>query len=116
MDWTIVGHAAREPEIGAYQYSADYSYDVSLRQPSLTGHGKIRFLAVVSHPENVRFVEFYVDNIRVGTAATVPFTLDWDGAKPGCAYHLAARAYSRFASRQPTKSDSISRWSLGESR
>ena len=109
----VLAYQDATPDIGAYEYCTHYSYDVTLRRPSVAAPGKIRLVAAVSQPANVRFVEFYVDNIPVGAAAREPFALDWDGAKPGREYHLAATAYSRFASTQPTKSASIARWSLG---
>jgi hypothetical protein len=115
-DPVVLAYQDATPDIGAYEYSADYSYDVTLRRPSVTTPGKVRLMAEVSHPENVRFVEFFVDNIPVGAAAAETFALDWDGAKPGREYHLTATAYSRFATTQPTKSASIARWSSDGAR
>jgi hypothetical protein len=113
-DPVVLAYQDAAPDIGAYEYSTDYSYDVALRQPSVTAPGKMRLTAAVSHPENVRFVEFFVDNVPVGTVVAEPFILDWDGAKPGRQYRLAATAYSRFASTQPTRSASLSHWSFCE--
>jgi hypothetical protein len=111
-DSVVLGYQDANPDMGAYEYRTDYSYDVTLREPSVAGPGMIRLMAAVAHPENVRCVEFSVDNIPVGTAATEPFSLDWDAARPAGKYLLTATAYSRFASRQPTKSTSL-HWSIG---
>ena len=111
-DPVILAYQDATPDIGAFEFRTNNSFDVTLTQPAVTAPGKLRITAAVSHPENVRFVTFYVDNIPVGTDATEPYTFDWTSAKPGRKYHLTATAYSRFASIQPVKSDSIAHWSI----
>jgi len=105
-DSVVLGYQDARPDIGAFEFSRDYSYDVRLERPAGTAAGTLRLTAVVAHPENVRFVTFYVDNVPVVTDATEPFTCDWASARRGVEYHLTATAYSRFASREPTKSAS----------
>ena len=112
-DPVVLAYQDTTPDIGAFEFSTDYSFDVTLAQPAVTAPGKLRLTAAVSHPENVRFVTFYTDNVPVGTDAAEPYTFDWTSAKPGRKYHLTATAYGRFASTQPVKSDSIAHWSFG---
>jgi hypothetical protein len=112
-DPVVLAYQDTRPDIGAFEYRADHSYDVTLEHPEVVAPGRVRLVASVSHPENVRFVEFYVDNLPVGVDATEPFGIDWNVAGPGAAHHLAAVAYSRFASTQPTKRSSISQYSVG---
>lgn len=102
-DPVVLAYQDARPDIGAFEFSDDYSYDVALEPLAVTAPGRLRLTAAVASPENVRFVTFYVDNVPVGTDATEPFIVDWTSAKRGVEYHLTATAYSRFASRQPTK-------------
>jgi hypothetical protein len=102
----VLAYQDTRPDIGAFEFRRDYSYDVQLMPPTVTGPGRLALTAAVAHPENVRFVTFYVDNVPVGTATTAPFACDWQPPRPGARYYLTATAYARFASRQPTKSAS----------
>jgi len=110
----VLAYQDARPDIGAFEFSTDYSYDVTLEPPAVTAPGKLRLTAAVAHPKNVRFVTFYVDNVPVGTDTTEPFTFDWGSARRGVEYHLTATAYSRFASRQPTRSFSATYTHPGE--
>ena len=103
-DSVVLAYQDALPDIGAFEFSRDYSYDVALEPPAATDLGTRPITATVAQPENVRFVTFYVDNLPVGTDATAPFTCDWTPTRRGAEYHLTATAYSRFASRQPSKS------------
>jgi len=113
-DPVVLAYQDARPDIGAFEFSDDYSYDVTLEPPTVTAPGRLRLTAAVAHPENVRFVTFCVDNVPVRTDTTEPFTFDWASAKRGVEYHLTATAYSRFASRQPTRSFSATYAHPGE--
>jgi hypothetical protein len=103
-DSVVLAYQDARPDIGAFEFSSDYSYDVTLAPTAATDLGTRQITANVAQPENVRFVTFYVDNLPVGTDATAPFTCNWMPTSRGAEYHLTATAYSRFASRRPTKS------------
>jgi hypothetical protein len=89
-DPVVLAYQDARPDIGAYEYSADHSYGVTLETPAVIAPGRARLTASVSHPENVRFVEFYVDNMPVGVDATEPFSTDWHVTRPGGTYHLVS--------------------------
>lgn len=55
-------------------------------------------MATVTHPDNVLFVMFYVDNLPIGTDAIAPFNCDLLPTGRGAEYHLTATPHSRFAS------------------
>ena len=103
-DSVVLAYQDSRPDIGAFEFRRDYSYDVRLEALAATAPGTLRLTAAVTNTENVRFVTFYVDNLPVGTDVTAPFTCDWSPNRGRTEYHVTATAYSRFASRQPTKS------------
>jgi len=76
-DPVVLAYQDARPDIGAFEFSDDYSYDVTLEPPTVTAPGRLRLTA---------------------------YTVEWGPARPGVSYHLIATAYSRFASKQPTRS------------
>lgn len=101
-----LAHQDEDPDIGAYEYQEDYSYDIGLAQPQPAA-GAVRLSATVANPGNVRFVGFYVDGFPVGSDAVPPYTVDWAGAEEGRSYHVAAKAYARFAAKDVSKESAL---------
>ncbi|MBI2301001.1 MAG: right-handed parallel beta-helix repeat-containing protein [Armatimonadetes bacterium] len=115
-DPVVLAHQDVTPDIGAFEYSADHSFDVALSPPVVAAPGRLRLTATVRRHENARFVIFYVDNLPVGTAEAEPYAVAWTVPEPGREHRLTVTAYGRFASPQPTKSAVIERWSAGGDR
>jgi hypothetical protein len=95
------------PDIGAYEYTIDYSYNIAILQPVIVSSGIVRLSASVDNPSNVRYVEFYVNNIPVGADSTPPYNYDWDFGASENTYNITANAYGLFASTNLNDSSSL---------
>lgn len=102
-DPVVLGHQSATPAIGAFEYKADYSYGVTLQYPVITSPGTIRLEAGINNPDNVRWVEFYVDGLLQAKVIAYPFVCAWNSGTTVKPYVLTARAYARFADTSPIK-------------
>lgn len=102
-----LAYQSAAPDIGAYEYQGDYSYDIGLMQPQSLGGGIIRLAANVTNPDNIRSVNFSINGVPVGDDETAPYGINWEGAEEGRSYHITVRAYSRFAAKDISKSSTL---------
>ncbi|MEW6515377.1 MAG: T9SS type A sorting domain-containing protein [candidate division FCPU426 bacterium] len=106
-DPVVLGYQAATPAIGAFEYKSDYSYAVNLLYPAITSPGVIRLEAGIGNPDNVRWVEFYVDGLLLAKVTAYPFACTWNSGTTVKPYVLTARAYARFADTRPIKSSTL---------
>jgi hypothetical protein len=72
------------PDIGAYEYKADYTYGISISSHTQNGlilTGEITITTAVTNPENVRMVEVFIDGLPQPVDYDYPFTTTWTNSK-----------------------------------
>jgi hypothetical protein len=107
-DTVVLAYQESVPAIGAYPVKGDFSYSVEIEQPSKISSEIVRFTAAVTNPENVRFVEFFIDGLPAGRDSIAPFSCDWTVPDPSKTYVVETVAYARFADKQISRSASRS--------
>ena len=106
-DGIVLHHQGSNPDIGAFEYVVDNTFDDSIANPYVLSSGVVRLAATITNPENVRFVEFYVNNVPVGADATYPYTFNWSSGNEVVEYQITAKAYSLHASKILSDSSSV---------
>lgn len=107
-DPIVLSYQDVTPDIGAYEYASDYTYNVTASQPAIVSPGVVRLAASVDNTSNVRYVEFYVDNVPVGADSSAPYTFDWNSGTSETVYNITAKAYGLLASTTLSDSSSLS--------
>jgi hypothetical protein len=107
-DVVVLAHQNASPAIGAYEYSDDYSFNISMPIPTTGGiDNKLHIAPAVTNPQNIRFVEILVDGVPKAIIPSAPFTYDLTVSDPEQQFLIQAKAYSRHASKTLIKSSSV---------
>lgn len=107
-DVVVLAHQNVSPAIGAYEYSDDYSFSISLPIPTTGGlDNKLHIAPEITNPQNIRFVEILIDGVPKAIIPSAPFTYDLTVSDPEQQFLIQAKAYSRHASKTLIKSSSV---------
>lgn len=98
----------RKTDVGAYEYRADYTYGIELTNGSTVDTGNIALAATVTNADNVRMVEFYVNNLPQPIDYSPPFSVTWrNNTSNGDTVYITAVAYPLYADSLVSKSDTV---------